>query len=50
MSNGAYFRQQAKRCRRLSRATGNEEVGKSLREMADEYESKADELDGPPHR
>ena len=45
MPDADYFREQAAKCRRLSRATGDEGVGETLRQMAEEYDAKARELE-----
>ena len=47
MPDAAYFREQARKCRRLSRATGDDQVGETLRKMANEYDTKARELETP---
>ena len=44
MSDASYLRKQARRCRRLARASAEREA-KILDDMADEYEAKARELD-----
>ncbi len=44
MSDAAYFRTQALKCRRLARSSDEREA-RILDDMADEYEAKARELD-----
>ncbi len=40
-----YFREQADRCRRLARDSSDPALQVSLRRMADEYQTIADELE-----
>jgi hypothetical protein len=41
-----FLRNEARRCRRLAAAIGGGEMSKTLGEMADEYDRRADELSG----
>jgi hypothetical protein len=41
----SYFREQADRCRRLARDSTDHVLQVSLRKLADDYQTKADELE-----
>jgi hypothetical protein len=41
----SYFRQQADRCRRLARDSTDAALQLNLRKLADDYQTKADELE-----
>jgi hypothetical protein len=45
MMDQTYFREQADRCRRLARDSSDPALQVSLRRMADEYQTIADELE-----
>jgi hypothetical protein len=45
MMDQSYFREQADRCRRLARDSADPALRVSLRRMADEYQTIADELE-----
>jgi hypothetical protein len=44
----AFLREQARRCRRLARDISTPDVVKTLTLLADDYDARADQLDGKP--
>ena len=46
-AEAAYLREQAARCRRLANAILNEDDVATLRKVAEDFEAKAAEIEGP---
>jgi hypothetical protein len=46
--DSAFLREQAAKCRRLAAAVTDIEAAAALRTLADDYEQRADRLDGAP--
>ena len=44
--DAAFLREQARRCRRLARQISTPDVVRTLNQMADDYDDRAEKLDG----